>query len=213
MSKLWRYALFQELDNCYQCTYDISSIDLWISTDRDIILELGCGSGAYVIELAKLYPDKVIVWVDMRSDRLCFWAKDSKDLWLDNTKFVWAQVDHLERFIKDNTAEEIWITFPDPWSRRDRQKLTSPKYLTIYKKILIHWWVINIKTDSRDFYDFSLDSLTKDNFEICENTRDIYKLSNLSDILNIKTYYEKKWLKEWRQIWYIKSAYKADNDN
>lgn len=213
MWKLERYDLFKQLDNCYVCTYEIPTADIGLGSSKNIILELWCGSWAYTIELAKLHPEKIIVWVDMRSDRLCFGAEKSKQQWLDNIKFVRAQVDHLERFIKSNSVDEIWITFPDPRPNRDRQKLSSSKYLDIYKKILKNWWIINIKTDDKDFWDFSITSLEDSWLQIVDKIWDIYTMSNLSDILDIKTYYETKWLKEWRQIWYIKASYQADYDS
>ncbi len=214
MWKLERYKLFQAYDNCYQCTHDIATIDIDLEYNDRLILELWCGSGSYAIELAKLYPKKVVVWVDMKSDRLFFGAKKSKDQSVDNIKFVRAQVDHLDRFIKSNSVEEIRITFPDPRLRRDRQKLTSSKYLDIYKKVLLDWGIINIKTDSKEFYDFSIVSLEGNGLKISKSIWDIYDKSNdsgLTNILKVKTYYESKWLKEWRQIWYIKAAYQPIN--
>lgn len=202
MWKLERYKLFLELPNCFVCSYQDKQVDIWIDS-RKIILELGCGSGSYAIELAKLNPNTLVIWVDMRSDRLCFGAKKSIEQDIKNIKFVWAQVDHIERFIPANSVDEIWITFPDPWPTRDRQKLTSPKYINIYKNILKKWSIIHIKTDDKWFFDYSINTLQENDFKLREKIRDIYNQSAINDVLNIKTYYESKWLKEGRKIGYI----------
>ena len=64
MSKTKRYAEFQEFENCYTLHHDDSSIDLELDSSKDLILELGCGSGVYTLELAKRFPDNQFIGID-----------------------------------------------------------------------------------------------------------------------------------------------------
>lgn len=210
MPKTARYLRFQELANCYQYQYKDPQLDLGLEKDKKIILELGCWSWMYTIELAKQNPNIQYIGVDSKSDRLCFGAQYCVENNITNTKRLRAQVDHINNCFPDKSIDEIWITFPDPRPWRDRQKLTSPKFQTIYKKLLQDWWIIHLKTDDLSFFEYSLEALKEWWFTLLETIKDIYqdeKSLELYPTLAIKTYYEELRLKEGRKVYYLQAKH------
>lgn len=212
MSKSNRYDEFKVLPNCYRYAYGDPDLNLGLEVHQSVVLELGCGSGAYTIELAKRYPEKQFIGVDIKSDRLHFGAKRSLEEKVFNTKRLSSQVDHIDHCLTAWSIDEIWITFPDPRPWRDRQKLTSPKFQIIYKYLLKPGWVIHIKTDDKPFFDYTMKAMSSWWFDIVRTLEDIYwervwvPWNNIlppTDAIFIQTYYEKQRLKEGRKIYYL----------
>lgn len=211
MAKTQRYLRFSEYDNCYTYHYndsDICLIEVW--KYNKVILELGCGSWTYVRELAKQNPQNLYIWVDSKSDRLCFGADYCKLHNISNTKRLRSQIDHLIHCFPKASIDEIRITFPDPRPARDRQKLTSPKFQTIYQSLLKNNWILHLKTDDKDFFDYSKKALFDGWMIIWGCYEDIYSIDWLlqkKPDLSIVTYYESVWLAEWRKVYYLNSHY------
>ncbi len=207
MSKTKRYEEFTNLPNTHSYVYQDVFLDMAAEITKPIVVEVGCGSGAYTIELAKRNPNKHYIGIDRKSDRLHFGAKFCLDHHIDNTSRLCASVDHISNCFHPHSLDEIRITFPDPRATRDRQKLTSPKYLAIYISLLKPWGIIHLKTDDRGFFDFSIQSMQKWWCEIIRNIEDIYspeqeRAETLPE-LSIKTYYETKRLAEGRKVYYL----------
>jgi tRNA (guanine-N7-)-methyltransferase len=211
VSKTKRYAEFQEFENCYTLHHDDSSVDLELDSSKDLILELGCGSGVYTLELAKRFPDKQFIGIDTKSDRLHFGAEYALEHDISNTKRLWASVDHITRCFPPSSVDEVWITFPDPRPGRDRQKLSSPKYLKIYQALLKPGGIIHIKTDDKSFFDYSQEVLPTGGFEILGTQEDIYnnQKTDAEHLIGIQTYYEKKWLEEKRKVYYLRAQLRS----
>ena len=136
MSKTHRYAEFSALPNTYSYAYKDPYLDIGLSPDKPIVVELGCGSGAYTRRLATTHPHSQYVGIDMKSDRLHFGAKYCAEHGITNAKRLCSSVDHIDNCFAHESIDEIRITFPDPRPTRDRQKLTSPKYQTIYNALM-----------------------------------------------------------------------------
>ena len=104
--------------------------------------------------------------------------------------------------------DEIWITFPDPQLQqsRERKRLTSPRFLDLYRKFLKLGGHIHLKTDSFPLYEYTLEIVKAQNLEIIRNTDDLYASTFLDDILSIKTTYEKMWLAAGSKICYLEFA-------
>src|SRR3989339_819485 len=114
-----------------------------------------------------------------------------------------------EKFLKSNAISEIWITFPDPQpkERNEKRRLTHPKFLEIYKKILKPNGIIHLKTDHEGLFKFTLDILKNENpnfgFEILKAYENIYEKNLKNEILEIQTRYEKKHLEMGAKIKYL----------
>jgi tRNA (guanine-N7-)-methyltransferase len=114
-------------------------------------------------------------------------------------------IDHLEEFFANGEISEIWITFPDPYLKNGdaKKRLTSPKFLEIYRIVASKDAVVHLKTDSNPLFRFTLDVLTDQELPVLTRYNDLYAESDVSDELRIKTYYEKKHLERGRTIQYV----------
>lgn len=134
---------------------------LIFNNENPIVLELACGKGTYTLELARRNPQKNFMGIDIKGARLWKGAKQALEEELDNVRFLRIYIDHLEEYFASEEVTDTWITFPDPYPKRsDRSKrLTSPKFLSIYQRVLKPAANIYFKTDSRDFFQYSKQSV------------------------------------------------------
>jgi len=169
-----------------------------------VILELGCGAGAYVIALAQKYPKKNFIGIDRKGDRVWRGATKSLELKLKNVFFIQARVEHLGRFFKKSEVDEIWITFPDPYPKpaRAKRRLTSPRFSSIYKTILKKSGKLHLKTDNLQLFEYSLKSLQENKFKPIKRIDNVHSQSKIPSLLKITTYYEARFLKEGKPIYY-----------
>jgi len=176
-----------------------------------IYLELGCGKGEYSTFLAKKYPDKNFIGIDIKGARFWYGAKLSEEKCLKNIYFLRTKVEHLQKFFEDSEVDEIWITFPDPQLKfsRTKHRLTNSNFLKIYNSILKSNGVINLKTDSDFMFGYSLGILEGKNLRIKYAHHDIYNNESSPEISRqVQTYYEKMFLKESKKIKFLSFTFK-----
>jgi len=177
---------------------------VFFENTKPITLELACGHGAYTVGLSRLYPERNFIGIDRKGARMWRGAKTAIEENLDNAAFMRIQIDHCADHFGLNEVDEIWITFPDPQPNKDRKKLTSPMFLNRYKQFLKPAGTINLKTDDDHMYEYTLELIKENNYELLENIPNVYAQPEVSEELNIKTYYEMKWLKNGKTIKYLK---------
>lgn len=170
-----------------------------------IILELGCGKGEYTVGLAKLFPDKNFIGIDIKGDRIAVGSNQAIELGLSNVGFLRTKVHDLIDFFNLEEVSEIWITFPDPHSLHSgiRRRMTNERFLKIYKSLLNKDGVLHLKTDNEPFFDYSVESLNKFGVLNFIHTKDLYK-SDLNIIhYGIKTRFEEKFTAKGFNINYL----------
>tara|TARA_B100000614_G_scaffold168758_1_gene150358 strand:+ start:37 stop:711 length:675 start_codon:yes stop_codon:yes gene_type:complete len=174
--------------------------------NNPIYLELGCGKGEYSTFLAKKYPSKNFIGIDIKGARFWHGAKLSQDKNLENICFLRTKIEYLEKFFEDSEVDEILITFPDPQLKYNRTKhrLTNSKFLKIYNTILKSKGVIHLKTDSDFMFGYSLGILEGKDLKIKYAHHDIYNNVYSPEISRqVQTYYEKMFLKESKKIKFL----------
>lgn len=171
--------------------------------DNPIVLELACGKGEYSIGLGQLHPNKNFVGFDIKGNRLWVGAQKANELQLDNVRFFRAYIDHLDQFFAEQEISEIWIIFPDPQLKKDRKKLTSPKFLTLFKPLLKSGATINLKTDSPELYEFTKEVIEAEQLVLLRDVANVYKDCPEDPELSIQTYYEGLHLKKGRIIRFL----------
>ena len=216
--KLKKFAEVSSFDNCFFLSFEDSrdaGLPLkgkwhkeYFKNNNPIVLELGCGKGEYTVGLAKRYPGKNFIGVDIKGNRIWTGAKTAVDDKMKNVAFIRTRIDFIEACFGENEVNEMWITFPDPQPQktRIRNRLTNMMFLTRYKKILIDNGIINLKTDSESFYNYTREVIEENKLEILDATNDLYNdISKRDEVLtSIKTYYEKKFSDKGFKICYLK---------
>ena len=157
-----------------------------------ITLELACGKGEYAVGLGRLYPSRNFIGVDLKGNRIWVGAKLALETNLHNVSFLRAQIDQLADYFATDEVSEIWITFPDPQLRfsRAKKRLTHPKFLRVYQKILQRGGLIHLKTDSPDLYQFTKKVIELYGLHVRTDYDDVYSITNVTEELRIKTHYE-----------------------
>ncbi|MBP7514829.1 MAG: tRNA (guanosine(46)-N7)-methyltransferase TrmB [Flavobacteriales bacterium] len=178
--------------------------------DAPLVLELGCGKGEYTTGLAQLRPERNYIGVDIKGARIWRGAKTVQELGLTNVGFLRTHVDHLLKVFGPGEVSEIWLTFSDPQLGKDRKKLTSPLFLERYREVLVPGGIVNLKTDSPELYDYTMERLAEFKLPLYEKSDDVYgelvpRLApDLQAVLNIRTFYESMWLGEGKRIHYCR---------
>ena len=218
--KLQRFAEVDAAPNVIQhiqTSEDLDDLPLkgkwreyYFRNNKPIVLELGCGKGEYTLGLAKLFPDKNFIGIDIKGARIWRGSKTALEDKQNNVAFIRARIDQIEKLFGKNEVDEIWITFPDPQLQKskERKRLTSPVFLAKYKKILKLDGIIHLKTDSKLFYEYTLEIIKGTNFELLLATNDLYgehEILNVPEgLLDIKTFYEAIFTAKDFKICYLK---------
>lgn len=218
-NKLARFAENKTLPNVFQPTRDeaLNNFHLkgkWRSevfkNQNPIVLELGCGKGEYSVGLAKAFPEKNFIGIDIKGARFWFGAKEAIENNLNNAAFLRTQIELVDCFFDHDEVDEIWITFPDPQIkyRRTKHRMTHPDFLERYKKILKKDGIMHLKTDSEFLHGYTLGLLQGAGHEIISAHHDIYGAPEYEPgtplLREIKTYYEGLFSAKGKTITYIK---------
>lgn len=165
-----------------------------------IVVELGCGKGEYTVGLAKAYPDRNHIGVDIKGARMWSGAKTVEEEKIRNAAFLRAEIENIREFFTPGEVDEIWITFPDPQMQKVRKRLTSSRFLGYYREILKPDGIVNLKTDSPFLYEYTRRLVELNQFEVLANTDDLYGSGKADPVSSIKTFYEQQWLSRGKKI-------------
>ena len=216
--KLKKFAEVSSFDNCFFLSFEqardggLPMKGKWhkeyFKNENPIVLELGCGKGEYTVGLAKRFPNKNFIGVDIKGNRIWTGAKAAIDDKMNNVAFIRTRIDFIDTCFTENEVDEIWITFPDPQPQktRVRNRLTNMMFITRYQKILKEEGIIHLKTDNEPFYEYTKEVVTENKFAILDSTNDLYADTAQRDevLTSIKTYYEKKFSDLGFKICYLK---------
>ena len=174
--------------------------------NNPIVLELGCGKGEYTVALARKYPEKNFIGVDIKGARIWVGATDALQNNLTNIAFLRTRIEFIRSCFASGELSEIWITFPDPQpqSSRENKRLTSDRFLQSYREILQPNGIVHLKTDSKDLFDYTCENIKYNNFRVLARTDDLYHSGYVDDILSVQTYYEKIFMDKGFTIKYLK---------
>lgn len=177
----------------------------FFGNDHPITLELACGKGEYSTGLGAQHPDRNFIGVDIKGNRIFVGARKALDEKLNNVAFLRAQIDQLTDYFGAGEVHDLWIIFPDPFLRESRSKnrLTHPRFLALYQKILKPGGIVKLKTDSPALFEFTREIVAAENCTIVEEIEDIYGKNMADGPLAIQTYYEQMHRSEGRTIYYI----------
>ena len=195
--KKYKFALFHNSPLCFE-------FDEWAPHHVDVV-EIGAGNGMFTVELATRHPEQVFVAVDIKGDRLQKGAREAETRGLNNVFFVRARADQIDQLVEQNSLEQIWVTFPDPFPRKHSagRRLTHPNFLKKYSSLLKSDGSLLIKHDDHNFFCWSLEQLVAEKWQIKELSFDLHE-SALSDEYKIMTTYEQRWIGEGKTINFVR---------
>jgi len=185
----------------------------FFKNDNPIVLELGCGKGEYTIALARRFPKKNFLGVDIKGARFWRGAKTAIEEGIENTGFLRTQIELIQHIFDPGEVDEIWITFPDPQIKfkRTKHRLTNPEFLQKYKKILKPGGKIHLKTDSEFLHGYTLGILSGFGEIIEYSNHDVYGSTGVpEEVTEIQTFYEKQYLDQNKKITYLRFRFNTE---
>jgi len=211
--KLRRFAEISTFSNVVQLDagklYKGNWASAFFKNDNPVVLELACGKGEYTVNLGRLFPQKNFIGIDYKGNRIWRGAKTALEDGVSNVGFLRIQIETLLDYFAGTEIDEIWITFPDPQPQisREKKRLTSPRFLEKYKQLLKPGGFINLKTDNDGLHAYTAEKIDELGLKLFVKTEDLYHSEFADEVLSIKTYYEKKYLQDNKNINYLKFSF------
>ncbi|MBC7555176.1 MAG: tRNA (guanosine(46)-N7)-methyltransferase TrmB [Taibaiella sp.] len=204
--KLVKFAAIDTYKNVLQYPEGMrGEWNTFFNNNNPITLELACGRGEYSVNLGRQHRERNFIGIDIKGNRIYNGAKTALNEGLDNVAFLRAHIGQITNFFTTDEVSEIWIVFADPFLKKGKEKnrLTHFRFLHAYQQIMKAGGKINLKTDSKVLYDFTLETIAEQKCIIHENIADIYGQGKATGPLAIQTYYEGKHLADGRTIYYV----------
>lgn len=173
--------------------------------DAPITLELGCGKGEYTLDLARRFPERNFIGVDIKGARLWRGAKTATEEALPNVAFLRTRIEFIGAFFAPDEVSEIWLTFSDPQPNSENSRLSSPVFLDRYRTFLAPGSRIHLKTDSLLLHEYTLEVCRAQGLEVLACTEDLYGEERRFDpwLYEVQTFYEKMFLAKGMKITYL----------
>lgn len=211
--KLRRFAEIATFNNVFELEEGQSLKGNWnkehFKNNHPLVLELACGKGEYSVNLARLFPDKNFIGIDYKGNRIWRGAKTALEDGILNVAFLRIQIEHILNYFDKGEVSEIWITFPDPQPQisREKKRLTFPGFLEKYRTILKPNGILHLKTDNDALHAYTHEKIAELGLQLHVRTEDLYRSDFADEVLSIKTYYEKKYLANEKNINYLKFSF------
>lgn len=181
----------------------------FFKNNHPIVLELGCGTGRYTTGLAELYPQQNFIGTDIKGARMWHGATYVRDKGIPNAAFLRTRIEQIDSYFAPGEVQEIWITFPDPQPResRERKRLSSARFLELYKKILAKSGKLHLKTDNAALFEYSEALWREQGLQIESLSYDLYASDLQGPARQIQTLYEKRYRAQGLPIHYMCASF------
>ncbi|MDE7384643.1 MAG: tRNA (guanosine(46)-N7)-methyltransferase TrmB, partial [Anaeroplasmataceae bacterium] len=179
------------IENPLECKGKWSQV---FQNQNPIHIEIGCGKGQFIKELAGLHPDINYIAIEKYDSVLLRASEKLENLNLPNLRLILLDATHIEDAFANGEVSLIYINFSDPWpkSAHKKRRLTYKTFLESYSHILKPEGAIYQKTDNRKLFEFSLESFNENDWLISNISLDLHQDK---EIFNIETEFEEKWSK------------------
>ncbi len=170
-------------------------------------LEIGCGKGQFITELASENPDINFIAVEKTPDVIVLACEKVREAGLKNVFFIKGSAEYLPKYIPNGTIDRIYLNFscPFPKKRYAKHRLTHENFLRIYKELLSDKAEIHQKTDNMQLFEFSIEEFSKCGFALKNVSLDLH---NSGFEGNIVTEYEMRFLKLGQPIYRLEAYLK-----
>ncbi len=182
--------------NALEAIRDTAYIDYekLFGNGNKVVLEIGCGKGGFICECARRHPEINYIGVERTRNVIVTACEKAMQGNLPNVKFIPTCAAYLPRYIPPESISRIYLNFSNPLPQKssEKQRLTHPRHLGMYKGFLANGGSIYQKTDDKDFFEYSLKQFSDCGFIVKNVT---YDLHNSGETDNIITEHEYKFSK------------------
>lgn len=168
--------------------------------EQPLHIEIGCGKGRFIIEMAKLHPEINFVGIELQTSVIVSALDKQIEEDLPNVQLVQVNAKDLTDIFDKGEVDRIYLTFSDPWpkNRHEKRRLTYKTFLSVYKSILNSDGLLHFKTDNQPLFEYSLVSFSSFPAVLKEVYLDLHN-SEVEE--NVMTEYEEKFSKKGNRIY------------
>ena len=143
---------------------------------KALYLEFGCGKGKFLRQMAQRYPENAYIGLEKISTILARAAMEADVEDYPNLRLMRADVLALDHVFAPGEADGIFLNFSDPWpkERHSKRRLTSSRFLALYERLLKPEGELEFKTDNDALFEFSIESLRQNGWEILYAVEDLH---------------------------------------
>ena len=170
-------------------TDSILDLKAMFGNDNPVHMEIGCGKGKFVCDIAKQNPDINYLAVEKASNVIVDAAEKAIELDIPNIIFLRGGAEYLDSYIRERSVGRIYLNFSCPFPKKSyaSHRLTHHRFLEIYKRLMQEGAEIHQKTDNMQLFEFSIEEFSHSGFGIKNVSLDLHKSSFEG---NIMTEYE-----------------------
>ena len=175
------------------------------NNNNEICLELGCGKGRFISNIAQKNKDKNFIAIDLKDEVLVYVKRKCEELNLENVRILSFDINYINEIFEKGEVSDIYLNFSTPWpkTKHHKRRLTHPRFLNKYLEIINSNSKIMLKTDHELFFLDSIEYLNENGFDILYKTMDLHN----EEIENITTEYEEKFLNKGMKIMYLTAKF------
>ena len=188
---------------------EFKSLKEIFGNDNPIHMEIGCGKGRFILNLAAKNPEINYIAIEKSMDVIIMAMEKVKAAGLANVRFYAGAVDVLKELDFSSQVERIYVNFCDPWKKsgQAKRRLTHGNYLSLYEKLLMKNGELYFKTDNRKLFEFSLNSFAAFPLKMQNITLDLH---NSGYEGNIMTEYEENFSSKGFPIYRCECVFNLD---
>ena len=170
-------------------TDSILDLSAMFGNSNPVQMEIGCGKGKFICDLARENPDINYLAVEKASNVIVDAAEKAIELEIPNIIFLRGGAEYLDSYIPKHSIGRIYLNFSCPFPKKSyaSHRLTHHRFLEIYKRIMKEGAEIHQKTDNMQRFEFSIEEFSHSGFGIKNVSLDLH---NSSFEGNIMTEYE-----------------------
>ena len=173
-----------------------------------LYVELGCGKGAFAVEMARQNPDVLFVAMEKEPSAVVTAMEKTVAEGLANLFFIVGDASAMEAYFAPSEIDRLYINFCDPWTRGNRfkRRLTYRGFLAQYMKVVRPGASLCFKTDNRELFLFSIEEAIACGLKIIDVTHNLH----VTSIPNVMTEYEKKFSSEGMPIHRMEAVFPSE---
>lgn len=176
----------------------------FFNNNNPIHLEIGMGKGKFLIELATKNPHINYIGIEKFDSVIVRACEKLAELDLENIILLNEDAEELLDFFTKDEITKLYLNFSDPWpkSRHKKRRLTNPRFLKLYRNIIKISGTIELKTDNRNFFEYSIIEINNSLMKIEELSLDLHNSMVSEDI--VTTEYEERFKQLNKNIYFVK---------
>jgi len=168
---------------------------------HNIEIEIGMGKGKFIMELARLHPEKNYIGIEKFSSVLYRGLQKTEEEPMDNIRFIRMDAELIEEVFEKGEVSKIYLNFSDPWpkDKHVKRRLPSRQFLSRFAEIMRKDGTLEFKTDNKDLFEFALEEAGPAGWEIIRKTTDLHHDQQMNEG-NVMTEYEERFSRAGKSI-------------